>query len=70
MKASGHRDVIGTHQDLSGPIKFLGRAGYQRHENGRRGNQRRRRHPRPQLKLSSRTAANDPKRAVLASQKN
>ena len=40
--------VIGTHQDLSGPIKILGRSGFQRHEDGGGGDQRRRRHPRPQ----------------------
>jgi hypothetical protein len=34
--------AVGTHQDLSG------RLGRQRHENGHRGGQRRRRHQRPQ----------------------
>ena len=51
------------------PDQGLGRAGLQRHEDGGRGDQRRRRHQRPQAPLILEDNGYDPKKAVLASQK-
>jgi len=66
---SANEIVIGTHQDLSGPIKVWGVPVFQRHEDGGRGDQRGRGINGRKIKLILEDNGYDPKKAVLASQK-